>query len=334
MRRLEMVLSRLAWFVPTLAGLMVIVFLISNVIPTDPVRILAGENATPEQVAALRVKLGYDQPLWVQLGRHFRDVLQGNLGTSIYTQRPISEDLFQRLPATLELSVAAITIAILLGIPLGVVSALKRNAWIDQVLRVLSVSGLAFAAFWLALELQFLFAMKLRIAPLNGRMEGFGPDPRTGFMVLDSLIGWDMESLRSALSHLALPALTLALPAAATIVRFSRAGVLEVINSNHVLYQRAMGIPSRLIVWKYVLRNALISTVTQIGLIFGVLLTNAVVVETVFDWPGLGSFAVQSILQSDHKAIIGFTIWTGGLIVAVNLLVDIVHSVIDPRGAR
>lgn len=334
MRRLEMVLSRLAWFVPTMAGLIVIVFLISNVIPTDPVRIMAGENATQEQVEALRVKLGYDKPLAIQLLRHFRDVLSGNLGTSIYTQRPISEDLATRLPATLELSLAAITVAILLGIPLGVISALKRNAWIDQVLRVVSVSGLAFAAFWLAMELQFLFSMTLRIAPLNGRIDGFGPDHVTGFMTLDSLIAGDWESLRSALSHLCLPALTLALPAAATIVRFSRAGVLEVINSNHVLYQRAMGIPSRLITWKYVLRNALISTVTQVGLIFGVLLTNAVVVETVFDWPGLGSFAVQSILQSDHKAIIGFTIWTGGLIVVVNLLVDVAHSLIDPRGTR
>jgi peptide/nickel transport system permease protein len=334
MRRLEMVLSRLAWFFPTMAGLIVIVFLISNVIPTDPVRILAGENATSEQVAALRVKLGYDKPIAVQLLKHFGDVLSGNLGVSIYTQRPISEDLFKRLPATLELSLVAIALAILLGIPLGVVSALKRNTWIDHLLRVLSVSGLAIAAFWLAMELQFLFSMKLRLAPLNGRIDGFGPDPVTGFLVLDSLIARDWNSLRSALAHLALPAVTLALPAAATIVRFSRAGVLEVINSNHVLYQRAMGIPPRLIVWKYVLRNALISTVTQIGLIFGVLLTNAVVIETVFDWPGLGSFAVQSILQSDHKAIIGFTIWTGGLIVVVNLLVDIVHSVIDPRGAR
>ena len=334
MRRPEMVLSRLAWFVPTMAGLIVIVFLISNVIPTDPVRIMAGENATQEQVDALRVKLGYDKPLAIQLLRHFQDVLSGNLGTSIYTQRPISEDLFRRLPATLELSLSAITLAILLGIPLGVISALKRNAWIDQVLRVLSVSGLAFAAFWLAMELQFLFSMTLRIAPLNGRIDGFGPDHVTGFMTIDSLIAGDMESFRSALWHLCLPTLTLAMPAAATIVRFSRAGVLEVINSNHVLYQRAMGIPSRLITWKYVLRNALISTVTQIGLIFGVLLTNAVVVETVFDWPGLGSFAVQSILQSDHKAIIGFTIWTGGLIVVVNLLVDVVHSLIDPRGTR
>jgi len=334
MRRLEMILSRLAWFVPTLAGLVVIVFLISNVIPTDPVRILLGENATQEQVEAMRVKLGYDKPLPVQLARHFRDVLLGDLGVSIYTQRPISEDLAKRLPATLELTLVAIALSIALGIPLGVVSALRRNSAVDHALRVVSVSGLAIAAFWLAMELQFLFSMKLRIAPLNNRIDGFGPEAVTGLFIVDSLLSWDMESLRSAVSHIALPALTLALPAAATIVRFTRAGVLEVINSNYVLYQRAMGMPLGLIVWKYVLRNALISTVTQIGLIFGVLLTNAVVIETVFDWPGLGTFAVQSILQSDHKAIIGFTIWTGALIVIVNLLVDIAHSIIDPRGAR
>ncbi|MBV8408152.1 MAG: ABC transporter permease [Alphaproteobacteria bacterium] len=334
MRRLEMIVSRLAWFVPTLAGLVAIVFLISNVIPTDPVRVLLGENATPQQIEAMRVKLGYDQPLWVQLGRHFRDVLSGNFGTSIFSQRPIWEDLAERLPATLELALVAITLAIALGIPLGVMSALRRNSWWDQAVRVLSVAGLAMAAFWLAMLLQFLFSMKLGTAPLNGRIDGFGPTPVTGFLIIDSLLDWDMDSLRSAMSHIALPALTLALPAAATIVRFTRAGVLDVINSNHVLYQRAMGLPPGLIVWKYVLRNALISTVTQIGLIFGVLVTNAVVVETVFDWPGIGTYAVQSILQSDHKAIIAFTIWIGALIVVVNLLVDIVHSFIDPRGSR
>jgi peptide/nickel transport system permease protein len=334
MRRLEMILSRLVWFVPTMAGLVVIVFLISNVIPTDPVKVLLGENATPAQIAAMRVKLGYDQPLWVQLARHFHDIMSGNLGISIYSQRPISEDLWKRLPATLELTLVAITLSVALGIPLGVISALRRNSLLDHILRVVSVSGLALAAFWLALLLQFFFAMKLGVAPLNSRIDGFGPTPVTGLMIIDSLLDWDMESLHSALSHIALPALTLALPAAATIVRFTRAGVLDVINSNHVLYQRAMGLPPGLIVWKYVLRNALISTVTQIGLIFGVLVTNAVIVETVFDWPGIGTFAVQSILQSDHKAIIGFTIWIGALIVIVNLLVDITHSFIDPRGSR
>jgi peptide/nickel transport system permease protein len=334
MRRLEIIISRLLWFVPTLVGLVVIVFAISHVIPTDPVRVLAGENATAEQIEALRVKFGYDKPLHIQLLNYFLDLLRGNMGNSLYSQRPIVEDLFSRLPATLELTLAAVLVAVAVGIPLGVLSALKRNTTLDHVLRIVTVSGLAIASFWLAMQFQYLFSMKLAMAPLNGRVDGFGPDHITGLMVIDALLAWDMESLGSVLSHMALPALTLALPAAATIVRFTRAGVLEVINSNFVLYERAMGLPQRLIVWKYVLRNALISTVTQIGLVFGVLLSGAVVVEAVFDWPGLGTYAVLSILQSDHKAIMGFTIWTGGMFVAVNLIVDILHTLIDPRGVR
>jgi peptide/nickel transport system permease protein len=334
MRRLEIILGRLLWFVPTLVGLVVVVFVISHVVPTDPVRIIAGENATPEQVEALRVELGYDKPLPVQLVNYFKDLLTGEMGRSLYTQRPISEDLLSRLPATLELTFAAIILAVAIGIPIGVVSALKRNTLFDHVVRFATVSGLAIASFWLAMQLQFLFSMELGIAPLNGRISGFGPEPVTGLLIVDSLLAWDMESLGSALRHLALPAITLALPAAATFVRFTRAGVLDVVNSNFVLYERAMGLPHRLIVWKYVLRNALVSTVTQIGLIFGVLLSGAVVVEAVFDWPGLGTYAVQSILQSDHKAIMGFTVLTGALFVGVNLVTDLLHTLVDPRGVR
>src|SRR5260370_27342766 len=207
MRRLEMILSRLAWFVPTLAGLIIIVFLISNVIPTERVRVLLGENATSAQIEAMRIKLGYDQPLWVKLARHFRDILSGNLGISIYSQRPISEDLAQRLPATLELTLTAITLSILLGIPLGVISALKRNSLLDHVLRVIRVSGLALAAFWLALLLQFLFAMHLGEAPLNSRIDGFCPSPVTGFMIIDSLLDWDLDAPDSSRSRIPLPSL-------------------------------------------------------------------------------------------------------------------------------
>lgn len=332
MRRLELILRRLVWFPPTLLGLVLIVFSISHVVPTDPARILAGENATPAQVEALRVKLGFDQPLPVQFARYVRDVLGGEMGNSLYSQRPIAEDLGARLPATLELTIVAVAIATLAGVPLGVVSALKRNSLLDQALRLGTIAGLAVASFWLAMELQFLFSMKLNLTPLNGRIDGFGPDKITGLLLLDSLVTGDLESLGGALRHIALPALTLALPAAATILRFTRAGVLEVVNSNFVLYERAMGLPRRLIVWKYILRNALISTVTQIGLIFGVLLSGAVVVEAVFDWPGLGTYAVNSILQSDHKAIMGFTLLVGAMFVTINLIVDLLHSVIDPRG--
>ncbi|QEW20900.1 ABC-transporter permease protein [Marinibacterium anthonyi] len=331
MRRLEIILSRLVWFIPTLFGLVFVVFFISNVIPTDPARIIAGENATETQVQALRAEMGLDQPLHVQFTRYVRDLATGDLGQSLYTQRAISDDLLHRLPATLELTIAAMIIAIGLGVPLGVVSAVKRNTMIDQTLRVLSVSGLAVASFWLAMELQMYFSTRLGWTPLNGRVSGWGPEEITGFYVLDSILTRDWESLGDTFHHMLLPAITLALPAAATLVRFSRAGVLEVINSNFVLYERAMGFPAPLIIWKYVLRNALISTVTQIGLIFGSLFAGAVVVEAVFDWPGLGTYAVQSILQSDTKAILGFSIIVGVVFIGVNLLVDILHTFIDPR---
>lgn len=331
MRRLEIILSRLIWFIPTLFGLVFVVFFISNVIPTDPARIVAGENATEAQVQALRAEMGLDQPLYIQFGRYIADLVTGDLGNSLYTQRAISDDLLHRLPATLELTTAAMIIAIGLGVPLGVISAVKRNSITDQTLRVLSVSGLAVASFWLAMELQMYFSTKLGWTPLNGRVDGWGPEEITGFYLIDSVLTGDWTSFWDTLHHMLLPAITLALPAAATLVRFTRAGVLEVINSNFVLYERAMGLPTTLITWKYVLRNALISTVTQIGLIFGTLFAGAVVVEAVFDWPGLGTYAVQSILQSDTKAILGFSIIVGVVFIGVNLLVDIIHTFIDPR---
>jgi peptide/nickel transport system permease protein len=331
MHRLDIILSRLLWFIPTLLALVVIVFLISNVVPTDPARVIAGENATAQQVAELRREFGFDRPLHEQLYRYVYDLSTGNLGKSMYTQRPISEDLARRLPATLELTFVAVLIAVALGVPLGVVSAIKRNSMTDQILRVLSVAGLAVASFWLAMQLQMFFSTKLGITPLNGRISGFGPEPVTGSFIIDALIAWDMAALGDTLLHLALPAITLALPAAATILRFTRAGVLDVVNSNFVLYETAMGLPPAVIIWKYVLRNALISTVTQIGLIFGALFAGAVVVEAVFDWPGLGTYAVQSILQSDNRAILGFSMLVGVVFIVVNLLVDILHTFIDPR---
>lgn len=333
MRALVLIVNRLLWFVPTLIGLMVIVFTISHIIPADPVAFFAGENATPEQIAALRAKYGFDKPMHVQLWNYFLGVLQGDFGVSLYTQRPISDDLLARLPATLELTFAAVLISAVVGIPLGVLAAVWRNSWLDHVLRIFTVSGLAIASFWLAILFQLLFAMELRWTPLQGRIDGWGPDEITGFFTVDSILTGDWTSLRSALSHMVLPVATLAFPAMATIMRFTRAGVLDAINSNYVLYQQAMGMPRRVVIWKYVLRNALIGTVTQIGLIFGILLAGAVVVEAVFDWPGLGLYAVQSILNSDYNAIMGFTLVTGAIFILVNLLVDITHGLIDPRAA-
>ncbi|HUD58342.1 MAG TPA: ABC transporter permease [Acetobacteraceae bacterium] len=332
MRLLAMVARRIVWMPPTLFGLVLIVFAISHVIPSDPARVMAGENAPPEQVQALRHKYGLDLPLPQQFARYVGDIATGNLGISLFTQRPVAEDLWSRLPATLELALYAIVIAVVVGVPLGVVAALRRNSTLDHLVRVVTVTGLAMAAFWLAILLQLLFSMWLGLTPVQGRIDGWGPDPITGFYTIDAMLRGDWQTLGQALRYLALPVLTLALPAMATIVRFTRAGVLNVMSSNFVFYQTAMGIPRRRVVWKYILRSALIGTLTQIGLIFGNLIAGAVVVETVFNWPGLGSFAVNSILQSDYNAIMSFTLFVGVVFILVNLLVDVAQAVLDPRG--
>ena len=332
MRLLALALRRFLWMPPTLLGLTLIVFSISHVIPADPARVLAGENAPIEQVEALRRKYGLDRPLPEQFMRYVTDVVGGNMGVSLYTQRAVATDLVERLPATFELALYAIVLAVVVGLPLGVVSALYRNTWLDHGVRMVTIAGLAMAAFWLAILLQLLFSMKWNLTPVQGRIDGWGPDPITGFYTLDAVIRGDWATLGTSLRYLFLPMITLAIPAMATIVRFTRAGVLNVMNSNFVFYQAAMGLPRRVVVWKYILRAALIGTLTQIGLVFGNLLAGAVVVETVFSWPGLGTYAYNSILQSDYNAIMGFTLFTGSVFIGMNLLVDIAQAVLDPRG--
>jgi ABC-type dipeptide/oligopeptide/nickel transport system permease component len=331
MRVFALVVRRLAWFVPTLLGLLTVTFLVSRVIPADPVALVAGETATPAQVEALRRQLGFDRPLPIQFVGYVSRLAKGDMGRSLYTTRPIAEDLASRLPATIELTLTAMVVSVLAGIPLGVVSALWRNSPLDHALRLITVSGLAIASFWLGIMLQLFFAMRLGWTPLNGRIQGFPPRSLTGLFVVDAVLTGDVVGFTAALAHLALPAATLAFPALATLVRFTRAGVLEVMQSNFVLYERAMGLPRSVIVWKYILRSALTSTVTQIGLLFGILLAGAVVTETVFDWPGIGTYAVNSIIRSDYNAVMGFTVWAGAIFLVVNLLVDIAHTVIDPR---
>lgn len=331
MRLLVFTLRRVAWFAPTLLGVVALTFTISHVIPADPAALLAGELATPEQIARVRAEHGLDRPAYVQFVRYLGKVVRGDLGRSLYTTREIGGDLVRRLPATLELTFAAMVLTVVLGIPIGVMTALRRNSLLDHLVRGTTIAGLAIAAFWMGIMLQLLFAMTLDWTPLGGRITGYPPRPVTHLFLVDAVLAGDWPALRSALLHLALPTVTLGIPAMATVVRFTRAGVLDVVNSSHVLYQRAMGLPRSVVVWKYLLRNAAISTITQLGLIFGVLLAGSVVVETVFDWPGLGLWAVNSIVMSDYNAIIAFTLWVAVVYIGINLLVDVLHLVVDPR---
>jgi peptide/nickel transport system permease protein len=329
---LSLAANRLIWLPPTLIGLLAVVFVLSRIIPVDPAVLAAGENASATQVEEVRARLGLDQSLPLQFLHYLRDVLRGDLGTSFYTQQPIAHDLVSRIPATLELAVTAVLLAALFGIPLGVLAGLHRNSWLDHAVRLFSVFSIALASFWIALQLQFLFSMKLGWLPLSGRIDGFAPDAVTGFVVLDAVIAGDGALVVSALQHLVLPAATLALLTAATLLRFARNSVINVSTSPSVAYQSAMGLPRRVIVWKYILRMALSATVTQLGLSLGYLLTGSLVVETIFDWPGLGGYAVQSILYSDYNAIMGVTLCVGALFALFNFLVDILQVSIDPRG--
>ena len=329
---LSLVANRLIWLPLTLLGLLTFVFVLSRVIPVDPAVLAAGENATATQVTQVRERFGLDQSLPLQFLHYLRDVLHGDLGTSFYTRQPIAHDLIARIPATLELALAAVLLAAVLGIPLGVLAGLHRNSWLDHAVRLFSVFSIALASFWIALQLQFLFSMKLGWLPLSGRVDGFAPEAVTGFVVLDAIIAGDGSLAVSALQHLVLPASTLALLTAATLLRFARNSTINVSALPSVAYQSAMGLPRRVIVWKYILRMALPATVTQLGLSLGYLLTGSLVVETIFDWPGLGGYAVQAILFSDYNAIMGVTLCVGVLFALFNLLVDILQVAIDPRG--
>jgi peptide/nickel transport system permease protein len=330
---LPFLLRRALHAVPTLFGLLIVTFLLIRIVPADPAAALAGDNATPQQIENIRHQYGFDRPILEQLVLYLEQVLRFNFGESQYSHRPVGMDIRQRLPATLELTAAALLIATGLGIPLGVIAGVYHNRWPDFLLRVISITGVAVAAFWFAIRLQLLFAMQLEWLPLRGRLgDGIVPPPDlTGSLILDSLLAGRWDALWDALRHLVLPAVTLSLGGLATITRFTRAGVLETMQKDFVLYERAVGYPRRRLIWIYVLRNSVTAAVTQIGLLFGALIAGAVVVEAIFDWPGIGNYAVLAILTADYKVMLAATLLVGVIYTVVNILTDLVHGLLDPR---
>ena len=330
------ILRRALLALPALLGLILLTFVLTRVIPGDPAAALAGDAATPAQISEIRARYGLDRPIWEQTLVHVRQVLTGDLGSSIFSGRPVMEEIVFRLPATLELTFVAMLLSIGFGIPLGLLAALNHNGPVDHVVRLLSVSGLAVASFWLAIMLQLVFAMDLDILPLRGRSDlAFGAPPfRTGFYLIDSLLAGQLGLFRDSLWHLVLPAITLCLPGLASIARFTRSGVLETLQKDWVLYARAAGYGRFRLAAVYVLRNAITVTVTQIGLLFGALISGAVAVEAIFDWPGLGTYAVQAILAADYKALLAVTLVVGVVYAVVNVLVDVLQALIDPRLAE
>ena len=330
------ILRRMLFVLPSLLGLLVLTFVMLRVLPNDPSAALAGENATPEQIAAVRKAYGFDEPIWKQFVIYLKQVARADLGTSIISGRPVVSDITLRLPATIELTFVALLFATLVGVPLGTLAAVWHNSPFDHVMRIVTVGGLAIAAFWFAIILQLIFSMSLDWLPLRGRLSVGAPEPAalTGLFLVDSLLVGRLDIFWDALRHIVMPAFTLSLGGLASIARFTRAGVLDTLQKEFVGYAEAAGYRRRRIIWVYVLRNSVVAATTQIGLLFGALISSAVAVEAIFDWPGIGSYAVNAILTSDYKAILAVTLVVGVIYAIVNIVVDIVHALLDPRVAE
>ena len=327
------ILRRIALVIPTLIGLSILTFSIARVVPGDPVGLAAGPQATEEIKAALRRELGLDQPLPVQYVNYMAGLFRGDWGESLYTRRPVIDALRAFWPATLELTTAAVIIATVLGVPAGVISAMYRNRLPDHVARVLSLFFVSFPSFWLAMMFQTWFGLELGWFPISKRLPVLVAPPAstTGLYLVDSLIQLDFETFLVSLRHLFIPALVLSFGAFASITRITRASMVESLEKDFVRMERAIGIPYRIIIFKYVLRNALIATITVISLNFGWLMAGAILIETIFDWPGLGLYAVKASLSLDFQPIMGIAVLYGVVFSVINILTDIVYGVLDPR---
>jgi peptide/nickel transport system permease protein len=306
----------------------------TRVLPGDPAAVIAGTNATPGTLRALRHEMGLDRPLPVQLGSYIVDVLHGNLGVSTQTGHPVLQDVLQRLPATIELSLYSLLLALLIGIPLGVLAAARRGGWIDRVAQPIAVLGASTPLFWLGVVLIFIFYVQLGIAPEPvGRLStGVNPPPAiTGLYTIDSLLTLHGGALASAIGHLVLPVLALGFVILAPLIKMSRAAMLTVLDADFIQADYSFGLSERQIVWRDALKNTMISLLTVFGIVLGYLLAGNVIVERIFAWPGIGLYAWDGINSSDYMAIQGFVLVVAIIYVLVNLAVDILYMVIDPR---
>jgi len=329
----QYIIKRLLLILLTLLGLITITFLVARVAPGDPARAAAGEDATQEMVETLREEFGLNEPLYVQYAEYIKGIFTGNLGKSIRTQHMVAHDLVRYFPATLELTIFSLIMAVLLGIPLGVICAVKKDSMIDHLARLVSVSGLAVPMFWLGLMLQLIFSLYFDLFPTGGRlgMLTVPPPSVTHFYLIDSLLAGQWSTFKDALSHIFLPAVVLSFPALASIIRVNRSDMLEVLKRDFITSARAHGISQTRIVGQYALKNAMIPTATMIGLRFGWMLGGTILVETVFDWPGLGNYAVQSAVYSDFQPIMGATLAIGLSFMVATLIVDLIYGLLDPR---
>jgi len=323
---------RLFHLVLILFGVSILVFLMLRMIPGDPAQLLLGEYANPEELARLRTQLGLDKSYLTQYWIYLKNTLQGDFGNSVRTGAPVVDEIGVRLVATIELSMAAMLIATLFGIAAGVVSAVKQYSILDYASMFLALVGVSMPIFWLGLMLIYLLAVKFPILPMMGRLSmGLETTPLTGLVMIDSLIAGQFGAFWAGLRHLLLPAFTLATIPMAIVARITRSSMLEVLNRDYVRTARAKGLGEAVVILRHALRNAFLPVVTVLGLNLGLLLGGAVLTETIFSWPGLGRYVVDSLMGRDYAAVQGCILIFAVLMVLINLAVDMIYVLLDPR---
>ena len=317
---------------PVLLGVSVLVFGFIHLIPGDPALTMLGERATPEKVAEVRQRLGLDRPIYEQYLIYLGKVVRGDLGVSIVRGDPVATDLLRRFPATVELALAAIMLALTLGVPIGIVSAVWRNSPVDSLSRVWALVGVSMPIFWLGVMLAWVFGVWLRWFPIGFRLEsGTSFVPWTNFVILDATLQGNWAVFRDALRHLVLPAVALATIPLAIIARMTRGSMLEVLSRDYIRTAEAKGLPQGVVVLHHALRNALLPVMTVVGLQVGRLLSGAILTETIFSWPGIGLWVYESIESRDYAIVQGASLFIAVVFVTVNLVTDLLYAVVDPR---
>jgi len=326
--------KRFGTAIPSVIGVIIVTFLLTRVLPGDPAVYFAGPAATPQSIAEIRKSLGLDRPLPDQFLRYVNELAHGNFGNSLSTGRPVAAEISSRLPASAELTLMGLFLAIAIAVPLGIFAAVRQGSWIDHLCRVIATAGVSLPVFFTGLLLVYVFYFRLGWSPAPlGRLDAFATSPPdiTGFYLIDSLITGNFETFRAALAQLILPAVTLAVFSLAPITRMTRASMLAVLASEFIRTARASGLSRRTVILTYAFRNAMLPVVTTLGMVFSFLLGANVLVEKVFAWPGIGSYAVEALLQSDFAPVQGFVLTMAVLYVALNLIIDMLYGVIDPR---
>ncbi len=329
---LKYIIKRLLMLIPVLFGVSLFVFIVMHLFTGDPATLMLGQHATVEQVAALREQLGLNDPIWVQFGRFLWQLLHGDLGVSLMSHTPVTTELFSRFPATIELALFSLFIATVVGVTVGVISAVKRYSFFDYFSMIGALLGVSMPIFWLGLILIIVFSLNLHWLPVASRIDyGMEPATITHLYLLDSILTGNWDAFWNSLRHIILPGTALAAYSMAIIARMTRSTMLEVIRQDYIRTARAKGLDEKTVINHHALKNALIPIVTVVGLQLGFLLGGAVLTETVFNWPGIGSYIVSAIMASDFAVVQGSVILVATIFVVVNLLVDLLYAYLDPR---